>query len=260
VWRPDWLPFLRSSPCVLRLGQAHFQLWRVNGRRLELLASRPSGHISFNDHQAIANELAMLCNGLPAGASVQLLADSKWMPLSLLVTGRVPLSAGQVQVLAKHRFVDVFGEQAQTWGVQTSYVSGYTQTLAFACPDGLLASVQQSPLPIQSMQPTFCWVWNRVWCHEAVKADKWLVLAEHDRSVMARIANGRLMALQPAGPLVTGPAQLAAALPMHALRCGLNEANHTALGISLEPRPDMTQVSPTAGIRWHAVGTTEALA
>jgi hypothetical protein len=260
VWRPDWLPFLRSSPCVLRLGQAHFQLWRVNGLRLELLASRPSGHIRYNDYQAIANELAMLSNGLPAGASVQLLADSKWMPLSLLVTGRAPLSGAQVQALAKHRLVDVFGEQAQTWGVQTNYVGGDMQALAFACPDGLLASVQQSPLQIQSMQPTFCWAWNQVWCHEGTKADKWLVFAEHDRTVMARMANGRLLAFQPAGPLVTSPAQLATALPIHALRCGLDETDHTALGISLEPRADMTQVSPTAGVRWHAVGTTEALA
>ena len=260
MWRPDWLPFFRPSPCVLRLGQAHFQLWQVNGRRLELLASRPSTHIRYNDYQAIADELAALGKDLPGATSVQFLADSKWMPLSLIATGHAPLSGVQIQGLAKHRFVDVFGEQAQTWSVQTNYVSGDTQTLAFACPDGLLTAVRQGQLQIQSMQPTLCWAWNQVWRHEAAKTDKWLVLAEHDRSVMARIANGRLIGLQPAGPLLTSTAQLAAALPTHALRCSLDETDHTALGVSLEPRPDMTQVSPTAGIRWHAAGVTEVLA
>jgi hypothetical protein len=244
----------------MRLGQTQYQLWHVHGQCLELLASSPSEHIAFNQHQAIAEEVAKLGVDLPTGATVQLLVDSKWMPLSLLATGRSPLSGAQIQALARHRFVAMFGEHAQSWNAQTNYVSGDTHTLAFACPDALLASVRQSQIPIEGIQPTFCWAWNQAWRRQARKTDQWFVLAEHDRSVMARITNGRLVALQSAGPVLTSPTELAAALPVYALRCGLVETEHAALGISLEPRPDMTLVSPVQGIRWHAMSAVEVQA
>lgn len=275
MWRPkqgsspwrDWLPPVRASRYVLRLGQAQLQLWQVAGRRLTLQASRSAVHIGHNQFQVIANEVAMLAQSLPTGTSVQLLVDSKWMPLSLLATGRAPLSGAQIHALATHRFVQTYGEQAQGWLVQTNYVSGDEQTLAFACAAQLLSGVRQGlgldlanpsgRSRLQSVQPTFCWAWNQVRGHEA-REDGWLVMAEHDRSIMARVTKGRVLALQPAGPVLHTPAQLASALPVQAMRCGLvEEGPQLALGISLEPHADKMQQMAVSGARWHAIGTNE---
>lgn len=262
-WRGRLFP-ARASRYVLRLGQAQFQLWQAVGRHLTLLTHRPAEHIGYNQFQAITDELDALTQTLPMGSGVQLLVDSKWMPLSLLSTGRAPLSSAQIQALAAHRFAQAYGEQAQGWRIQTNYVSGDEQTLAFACAAQLLSSVRQGlgldapgssrQLRLQSMQPTFCWVWNRVRGHETIK-DGWIALSEHDRSVMAFITKGRVSALQPAGPILSTPAQLAAALPTQALRCGLiEEGSQQALGISLEPYVDKMQELVVSGARWHAIG------
>jgi hypothetical protein len=266
-WR-NWLPTADTARYVLRLGQAQFQLWRVSGRRLILQDSRSAEQIAYNQYQTIASELSLLTQALPAGAGVTLLADSKWMPLSLLNTGQAPLTHTQVQTLAMHQFAQTYGEEAQQWRIQTSYVSGDEQTLAFACAELLLSSVKQA-LDIESLgasrraqllsaQPTFAWAWNHVRSHEVRKSDEWLVLAEHDRSVMARIARGRVFAFHAAGPILRTPAQLAAALQVQALRCGLtDEGRQNALGVSLEPVAEKVPVDPDSGVRWHAFGMHE---
>lgn len=277
MWRPeqggkpwrDWLLPARTSRYVLRLGQAQFQLWQVAGRRLILQASRSVEHIGYNQFQAIANEVIMLAQALPAGSGVQLLIDSKWMPLSLLTTGRAPLSNAQVQALALHRFGQTYGEDARGWQVQTNYVKGDAHALAFACSAQLLSSLRQAlgldmPSPsrrtrLTGMQPTFGWAWDQVQGREARSGDDWLMFAEQDRSIMARIAKGRVLALQPAGPILRTPAQLASALPSQARRCGLiEEGPYQALGVSLEPYPNRLLDTTVAEVRWHVIGTNES--
>jgi hypothetical protein len=264
----NWLPAARTARYVLRLGQAQFQLWRVSGRRLILQGYRSAEQIAYNQYQTIASELSLLTQALPAGAGVTLLADSKWMPLSLLNTGYAPLSHTQVQTLATHQFAQTYGEQAQHWRIQTNYLSGDEQALAFACAELLLSSVRQGlaidpantsgRTRLMSVQPTFGWVWNHARGHEARRGDEWLVLAEHDRSVMARVAKGRVFALQASGPILYTSSQLAFVLQVQALRCRLTEeGRQTALGLSLEPVAEMVPVDPDSGVRWHAFGMHE---
>jgi hypothetical protein len=196
---------------------------------------------------------------------VQVLLDSKWMPLSLLNTGRAPLTGAQVQVLATHRFAQVFGEPAHHWEIQTSYVSGDVQTLAFACAKPLLSGLHHGlgldgpnatgRTRLLSVQPTFCWVWNHVRRLEANRDDSWLVLAEHDRSIMTRVSKGHLLALHAAGPIVRNAGQLASAIQIQALRCGLvEEMPQKALGVSLESDDDMMKELAASGVRWHVIG------
>lgn len=276
MWRPeqegkpwrDWLLPVRTSRYALRLGQAQLQLWQMAGRHLILQSSRSVAHVGYNQYQALADEVSTLAQALPAGSGVQLLIDSKWMPLRLLTTGLAPLSNAQVQALALHRFAQTYGDEARGWQVQTNYVKGDAHALAFACSTQLLSSLRQvlrldMPSPsrrtrLTGMQPTFGWAWDQVRGREARSSDDWLMFAEQDRSIMARIAKGRVLALQPAGPILRTPAQLAAVLPSQARRCGLTEEGPCrALGVSLEPHPD-DMLDTVADVRWYVIGTNKS--
>jgi hypothetical protein len=263
VWRLDWLPFLRSPRFFLRLGAAQFQLWMRMDSRLELMASHDSQHIAHNRYAAVTDLLMHMRQDLPAGARVHVLGDSKWMPLSLLLTGRQPLASAQVRALARHRFSDVFGESAQAWDVQVDYVGGDTRALAFANPIGLMAAVRQglgidapgdfNKLRLVGMQPTCSWAWHQGDVRKSGSANSWLVFAEHDRSIMARLSKGRIAALQASGPIVSNPGALSAVLRTEALRCGVVDEEHDALSVSFEPN-----LFPSChGVRWRALGTTE---
>lgn len=269
MWRPDWLD-LTSPKYVVRLGQAQVQLWKAHGQRWSLLGSKAANHIAYAQHQAVAAVVADLTSSLPPGSNVHVVADSRWMPLTLMFTGRRPLSQAQALALAKHRFVDVFGEQAQAWNVQANYVSGDEHALAFACPSGLMASVRQGlgldvddPVKtgkknLRSIVPTFSWIWNQT--APRGRGSAWFVVAEQDRSLMAWIQKGRLRAMQTAGPVISSPAHLSALLKTEALRCGVVEESVATLGASLEMHPDMTRVSPVPGIEWRTLAIEEVAA
>jgi hypothetical protein len=251
---------------LVRLGQRQFQAWLTQGRvpRLSLLASAPSEHIGASDHTQVTETLATLRPALPAGARVTVLADSKWMPLSLLNTGAAPLSMDQVQALARHRFSELFGEPARTWQLRCDYLSGQRHTLAFACPPELLHAIQQGitdastpSVKLSGLQPTLEWAWNHVWRLHASRQDNWLLLAEHDRSVLAHVAKGAIRGLHAAAPVYDSPAQIASGLPVQALHCGIATEHVCVLGVSIESRPDMTMVSPAEGVRWHAAEAIE---
>lgn len=298
MWRPEsglmvgrlagwgaWLPkgLKRSEHLVLRLGQAQCQLWQSHGHgqslTLRLLANRAVNHIAHDQHAQLAQEVRQLLQeALPADSAafrLQVLADSKWLPLTLLQTGRAPLSASQVQALAQHRFKEVFGDQALHWTIESNYVSGDTHTLAFACPAALLTNLRQAltsdalgsptsstaagPLTssserlvrLESLQPTFAWIWNHA---PRLGSDPcYLVLAEHDRSVMAWIHKGRIKALQAAAPFMHCATDLAEHLPIQALRCGVTDQTTRAWGVALEGASQLTEVAPSnPDVRWRS--------
>lgn len=279
MWRPDWLTHLvRPQHVFVRLGQSQFQAWQASGgpSRLALLASTPSTHIGWADHTALSQALATLRQAIPSDARITVLTDSKWMPVSLLHTGRAPLSIAQVQALAQHRFAEVFGEPSRAWPVRCSYLSGQRHTLAFACPLELQQAIQQGlgillsaaePATalkrhpqLMGLQPTLEWAWNHAWRAHATRADNWLLLAEHDRSILAYVVKNEIQALHAGAPLWHSPSEVAAGLPVHALRCGIGPGDISVLGISLEARPDMSMVSPAQGVHWHAAQMVEASA
>ncbi|MDO9236957.1 MAG: hypothetical protein Q7U28_13120 [Aquabacterium sp.] len=266
MWRPDVLsvlwPFGRAGYLV-RLGQASVQLWQGHGRAWQQLGSLPCQHLAFDQAPALGELLTTLLKDLPSGARVQVLADSKWMPVNFNLMGAKPLASQQVQALAKHRFAQVFGEQAHDWDIQTTYVSGDPHALAFACPSALQASLKQAIGAMSGLQPTFSWVWNQCWQSHVGSGDAWVLLEEQDRSLMALISGGKPIALQAAAPIFTNPLQLNQSLQTEALRCGVLTQTKLVHGVSFEAKAAMTAQSattPMGGLRWQVLGHTEALA
>lgn len=268
TWWPQGL--MRSERLLLRLGQAQCQLWQAHGHgsnlTLRLLASRAIAHIAHDQYAQLAQEVRQLLQALPTDSAVahlQVLADSKWLPLTLPQTGRAPLSAAQVQALAQHRFKEVFGEQVSGWTVESNYVSGDTHTLAFACPTALMSSLRQtltSDAPgehlirLESLQPTFAWIWNHAPTLGSTPC--WLVLAEQDRSIMAWVHKGHIKALQAAGPVMSNATDLARHLPIQALRCGVADQPARAWGLALEGTSPLTEAAPAnPDVRWRSLAS-----
>ncbi|MBC7701778.1 hypothetical protein [Aquabacterium sp.] len=275
MWRPEvWSlrqfkqQLTGQSPYLLRLGQAFMQLWRFNGHGWVQIGCLPVHHLGHDQYQAIADLLPGLTQALPLGASVQVLADSKWMPVSLLNTGKAPLSRNQVDVLAKHRFAQIFGESANHWTIQTSYVAGDAQAMAFGCPAGLQACLRQSLEAQQpngrgkycftGLAPTLSWAWNEAWRAHVGQAGSWLVLAEHDRSILVWASKGQASALQPAGPILLNPAQVNQLLKTESLRCGVVEETCAVLGTSFEDLPSMKPPHMPEGFQWRVFEVVES--
>lgn len=258
MWRPDVWPWSRPDPYLLRLGQAHVQLWQAQGKGWAAIGSLPSHHLAHDQHEALAALLLEAIQALPPGAKVQVVVDSKWMPVSLLLTGTRPLSRDQVQALARHRFVQTFGELASTWATQTDYVAGDLHALAFACPVGLQALLRRTLEDrLDGLQPTLSWAWRRAWAGHKGRGDAWLVLAEHDRSVLLKVSQGKACALQPAAPMVRSPSQVVEVLRTEAWRCGVVDDTLVVRGASFEPSPAWTSVPATDEFHWQVFGARE---
>lgn len=261
MWLPEVWPFARQPCFVLRLGQAFIQLWKIDGRRWELIDSQEASHLAYNQHHAIADLLNSISRVLPIGAKLQVLADSKWMPVSLLQTGKPPLSSFQVAALARHRFTQIFGEQANGWNTQATYVAGDLQALAFACPTGLELALnqglktEQGKTRFAGLAPTLSWTWDRHWRSSMSRASKWLILAEHDRSLWVLASKGQLKALQPAGPVIVNAQQITKSLQVEALRCGVADEIQEIHGASFEAMPAMTTLPLPNGFQWQAFET-----
>lgn len=258
MWRPDMWPFATRSPYLLRLGQAFIQLWQGQSGAWVQIASQPSHHIAHDQQQAMSDVIRETVQTLPVGAKLQVLADSKWMPVSLILTGQRPLSAEQMQTLARHRFAQVFGEHASHWAIQTDYVGGDTHALAFACPAGLLSTLREGLQTKQfGLEPTLSWAWQKGWPGHARRSGTWLVLAEHDRSVMVWASQGKARALQAAGPVFTSPAQAAKVMQTEALRCGVVEEVHSVSGVSFEALTSLMGNHASDAFRWQVLGVAE---
>ncbi len=262
MWLPDmW----RSPPYLLRLGQAFIQLWQFNGRDWAQIESQAVHHLAHDQYTELSELLPGITQALPEGARVQVLADSKWMPVSMILTGSKPLSRAQIDVLAKHRFSQIFGEHAKVWNIQSSYVAGDAQTMAFACPSGLLTGLRQGIEAQQpgghvrhrlvGLAPTLSWTWEKIWRSGAGQAGTWLVLAEQDRSILVWAPKGQALGLQPAGPTLQSPAHLDKVLRTEALRFGVFEESTSVAGFSFEAMPEMATRPSSDAFHWQVLGT-----
>lgn len=264
MWRPKLRPFNRQPEHVLRLGQTYAQLWQADGQGWTLLDSRSSHQLAHDQHQPLVELATSLTQTLPDRARIQVLADSKWMPLSMLLTGKPPLSGEQVDTLARHRFSQVFGDQTASWRIQTTYVAGDEQALAFGCPAGLEAGLRQNlKKRLCGLAPTLSWAWD-YWRSTAGHHGAWLALAEHDRSILVWLSKGKAAALQPAGPVPKNPNQFLRAMRTEALRCGVPIEARMVYGASFETMLDMAVSSTSdvasAELQWHTFEAGKAVA
>jgi len=260
VWHPELWPFTQRASHLLRMGQAFIQLWQADGRHWRLLDSRSAHHLDHNQYQPLVELVASLTRTLPEKNRLQVLADSKWMPISLLPTGKHPLSGDQLSTLARHRFLQIFGDEVNGWAIQTTYVAGDEQTMAFACPTSLESGLREClKQQLNGLAPTLSWAWNHAWRSVARRHSACLALAEHDRSIFVWLSSGQTLAMQPAGPRAQNPGQLLKAVQIEALRCGVANDANAIYGASFESMPVMTTGPGSDGLQWMIFEAEEVM-
>lgn len=261
MWRPDWFGLARAEELILRLGQGCFQLWKENGPGLALINSVPTADIAHDQHSKIGEALNALLGQVPPDATFQVLVDSKWMPVALLDIGQRPLSQERVQLFARHRFTELYGDQAKDWRIQFSYTPGDRYALAVACADALMAAITHalskadvaSSRRITSVQSTLVWALND---HlDAAKGDEplCLMLTEHDRTVLAFVIDKQLRGLHPCAPVIGGSASIRAMLHSSSLRCALVVGDCSVRIVSLEQPADMDMGRADTNVDWRVL-------
>jgi hypothetical protein len=246
VWLLDRLRGRAAAPALVRIGQAQCQLWTRSFAGWALKAALPCQHLKPNQVQDLSSIVGQLLTELPAPVDVQVIVDSRWMPLSWVQIGTAVLAKPQMDALLQHRFADVYGEEARKWSCRSTYVSGDPWTFAVGIPERLLAAVAEACATelmdseakagrtrIIGVESSFTWAWNQTpnrgrggWC---------LAVLEQDRTLLATIKAGRLTAMNVAAPPLHDVTNLQAFLGVQWLRAGVTHPPQACTLVSWEP-------------------------
>jgi len=139
----------------------------------------------------------------------------------------VPWSASLVTeeeqlAFARMRFVQVYGEAAQSWMLRLSGGAAGSAQVAAAVErpliDSLSTLLENSPLALRSIQPQLMAVVNAV--RKAIGGDAWLAVAEPGRLLLGLLRGGRWLSLR-SRPLNGEAVALAGLLEQERLMLGL---------------------------------------
>jgi hypothetical protein len=139
----------------------------------------------------------------------------------------VPWSASLVSweeqlAFARMRFVQVYGEAAQSWMLRLSDGAAGSAQVAAAVErplvDSLNTLLENSPLALRSIQPQLMALINME--RKAIGGDAWLAVAEPGRVLLGLLRGGRWLSLR-SRPLNGEPVALAELLEQERLMLGL---------------------------------------
>lgn len=214
-----WL--LERRRDVVRVGRERVERWRPGAQGLVLQDQREVGaHEGLSVEALRAALQALFGENIRGPADVVL--ESAWLPVLLLNVGPEPASNAKLQALLRHRLGDLYG-QAQgpidTWALLLDYRPGDPQALGYGfAPDVKQAVVEAaaaSGQKLASVQPAFQWAARRL-----KRRDGWWTWLEQDRALLARVRQGRVVALNAAAALPRDPADSARLVGIEARRLG----------------------------------------
>lgn len=209
MWPLKWFERIRSHKLIVRLGANELQLWSSKSGLLFLEKTHSCSEVRFGQWDLLTDSLTELLAEVSPNVLVEVIVDTKWMPMSLLCLGLRPLTRRTIEALTRHRFSDIYGERAKTWRVQVDYLAGEYYGIAFACPHELIEGInlavgirKESRSKLSSIQSTFIWV-NNAFIRGRERAERsCIVLREQDRSIFTFLSRGTLIGLHTSGPLI----------------------------------------------------------
>lgn len=253
--------------CTLRLGRHSCQLWLRQGRQLQWLAKQdlqPAGE-SNTPYEPMGLAIQHLAQYVPKQARVQVIADSHWLPILLLDTGRSPLTGEQVHALAMHRFTEARGETARSWQFMSNYLAGEPKALAFGCPTQLRQAVAAGfsehlgPSAFSGLQPTLNWAMQATNAEPGGQAACCTVLHEQDRSLLVFSKAHNLLGFHPSALLSMDPQQLVNEAKLLAWRCGVPARDWTFQVLSFDEQPRAkSSVMTTTPLNWTTLASSES--
>ncbi|MEP7296800.1 MAG: hypothetical protein ABI702_11475 [Burkholderiales bacterium] len=210
MWRRD----RGAGRDCLRIGRLAVERWAIADGVLTLRAQAPLP-------QDVAPRLASLNATIRAlypdatQTSIDVVLESAWVPVTLVDTGAALLRSGQVDALARHRLGLQFSDAADPvagWDLRIEQRVGDRHALVYGMSplvrQALIDAGSACGLTWSSMSPAFAWGLERMasvlhWG----SGGGWFLWPEQDRTLVARLASGRVCALDPgAAPLGDGAA------------------------------------------------------
>ena len=198
-------PFERAAdPEVLRIGRMAAERWARSSTGLTLIASvaLPTGRsLKPSD---LAPAIAEIYRDNPSG-SVSLVLESAWLPVMLVDAGTSVLSTRQIHMLVRHRLGLLYGgsdDPVSGWDVRVEHRAGDRHAVAYGLSarlkDALLATAQSVGIEWRAMTPAFDWGRQQLRPEKPLRQQRgWWVWTEQDRLLVARMASGRVVGLNP---------------------------------------------------------------
>lgn len=248
MWPLNLFSRFSRPTLVVRLGASELQLWSRHANVLALVKAISCTDIRGGQWDTLNNSLKKLLAEINPGSAIDVIVDTKWMPMSLLSVGVRPLNRQTLDALAHHRFSDIFGDHTKTWQVQVDHLPGEAHGLAFACPQELMDAIQhavgeqtegQNRSKLNSIQSTFYWVSNSCITGREKAPSSCVVVREQDRSIFAFLRRGQIVGLYPMGPMIDHrPIDLAKEADILAMRCALVFDELPIRALSIEAMAD----------------------
>lgn len=204
---------------VLRIGRHGAELWRHRAQGLALIHST-----RVDSRHDLAGALHALFAAQPGGrGGVDVLLESAWLPVLLLETGPDLWSRDTVQGLLRHRLERVYDERddaVASWGLAVDHRPGERFGIGFGLSPRVQSTVNEACAAagrqVASMQPMWQWARRRLAPQEG-----WWMWMEQDRALVALLARGQVVALQPAADVPVTEAQAREIVRIEQVRAGL---------------------------------------
>jgi len=223
---------------LIQIGARAVELWRGSSSTLELVAREPLPRRgSLYDAGVLTGPLQALAARVERGRAAVIL-ESVFAPVLLADTGGVLITRSQIQALLRHRFGLAYGApdaDVASWKLRTDHRFGNRHALGFALPPAvelvLTETARSTKLEFTAWHPALAWSLarfapSRRW----PQGDGWWVWPEQDRSLLVRLARGRVEAFNPASPLRDTVAEVLRSIAIEGGRSGV-EADARPIGI-----------------------------
>lgn len=255
MWPFDgsFLPWFARRHDVLRVGRDRAELWAWSADGLVPLAheSLPDGPPSAANLQAAVRSL--LLQRASRRPPVDVVLESAWLPVLALDPGPALLSRRAVEALLLHRVSSVHGAPASggAWQLRVEHRAGDSYGIGFALAPEFRSTIVDAfagvSCRVASIQPALSW--GRARLPGRQTRDAWLAWLEQDRTLVVRMSNSRVRAMNPAAPAVTTTAQVRRLIDIDVLRQGELDAQVIAAGWS-------TGQTDAQGVTWVPVAAT----
>lgn len=236
---------------LMRVGANSLQVW-LQERSLTLRLLREFAiEGSVTSPAKFDESLLAAQNEIPDRAIVDVVMDSKWMPLCWLPLGRQAIGAEARKAFADQRFTQIFGDVATGWIKQVDFYPGSRGAIAFACANELIhrisSAVKSKPdrrLSLRSIGPTYGWLSQLAsrFHHDNLSC---IVFTEQDRTIYTFQKRGKIVGIHPCGPKISNMSSSPdVSAKQMARQCALVLDSSDAVGFALERPLLSSQVSP----------------
>lgn len=188
-----WLEHLWSGSrgrALLHVRKSSADIWSMDGQTMSLTQRIDLSGMHLMEHDQWMEAMQEAQGNAPERAKWTVILDSSWMPMTSMRSCDHPWSAADVNALAQHRWISLYGVASGPWLSQTQYLPGDAQAWIFGLRDDfkkvLLQWVKENQGVIDALQPTLLWALHKTRARTDRSFKKMIhIWCEDDRAVIS---------------------------------------------------------------------------